>query len=273
MNVKKTIKNVSLMLIFLLTGLTGYFASSSFAKYLEQAQSEASAGMAKPIVNIQNGWLYRTDIYGVEFEYDVTNQDDGEISFYDIEPNDQIDFFFSVNNYIISGGGVSLNEVKMKYTLIVSVHLKRLTTEGEIEEYYVVGNRFLVSDDADEQKDMDGSNFSFYYSKSGALVNDSGEYTNVAIDKETDKINSMADLAESFYTNNLDSKVTKELKYIDNKAEEFPHYFGSIFNATDGAIQHPYLLRITLPEQKTTGTQYASGRLFIHLELIAEQMM
>lgn len=273
MKLKKTVKNISLILIFLLTGLTAYFGSSSFAKYLEQVESQANAGMAKPIVHIQNGWLYRTDIYGVEFEYDITNQDEGEISFYDIEPNDQIDYFFSVNNYIISGGGVSLNEVKMKYTLIVSVHLKRLTTEGEIEEYYVVGNRFLVSDDADEQKDMDGSNFSFYYSKSGALVNDLGEYTNVAIDKEADKINSISDLVDSFYTNNLDNKVTKELKYIDDKNEEFPHYFGSIFNPTDGAIQHAYLLRITLPEQKTTGTQYASGRLFIHIQLIAEQIM
>ena len=272
MKAKKIVKYISILLIFLLTGLSGFFASESFAKYVEKLESQANSTIAKPIVNIQNGWLYRTDIYGIEFEYDITQQDNGNISFYDIEPNDQIDYFFSVNNYVISGGGVSLNEVKMKYTLVVSVHLKRLTTEGEIEEYYVVGNRFLVSDDADEQKDMDGSNFSFYYSKAGALVNDSGEYTNVAIDKVTDKITSIADLKDSFYSDNLDSKITKELKYIDDKNEEFPHYFGSVFNPDDGATQHAYLLRITLPEQKTTGTQYASGRLYIHLDLIVEQI-
>ena len=156
--------------------------------------------IAKPIVRIQNGWLTRTDIYGIEFEYDISNQNEGKIEFYDVEPNDQIDFYFSINNYYTSGGAIVLNQVKMRYTLITSVHLKRLTAEGEIEEYYVVGNRFLVSDDADEQKDMDGSNFSFYYSKKPSLVNNPGAYTNVAIDKSADKINSLADLNSSFYS-------------------------------------------------------------------------
>lgn len=270
-HLKGLTKYICLVLIFLLTGVSVFFASVSFSSYITKVETNNQATIAKPIVRIQNGWLTRTDIYGIEFEYDISNQNEGEIEFYDIEPNDQIDFYFSINNYYTSGGAIVLNEVKMRYTLITSVHLKRLTAEGEIEEYYVVGNRFLVSDDADEQKDMDGSNFSFYYSKKPSLVNNPGAYTNVAIDKSADKINSLADLNSSFYSDNLTAD-SKELKYIDDKNVEFPHYFGSIFNANDGAIQHPYLLRITLPEQKTTGTQYASGRLYIKIDLIAEQL-
>lgn len=264
-------KSICFILVFLLTGISVFFASTSFAAYVSSFNENANASIAKPIVRVQNGALNRTDEFGVEYNYDISGFADGTIEFHDLRPNDRIDYFFSINNYFNEGGNTYVNEVKMKVTLVIRIFLKRLTESGDIDMYFVVGNTFLIGSDHDDQVDMDGSNFSFYKSIDGSLSTDIGSYKNITIDKVNDKISSenqltSAELFEDFY---ISSNV---IKYSGNATDGYSHYAGLIFDAGLEPTQQAYLLRVTLPMQDEAGTNYVSSRLFMNVNVKCEQM-
>ena len=145
---KKNIFNlICFALIVLFTGLSAFLGTQSFARYVEQYKSENSASIAKPIVAIQNGTLRRTSAEGDVYEYDHFSFNDGVGEFYDVKPNDIIDFYFSVNNY---NNNNDINEVKMRITLDIRIYLRRLAADGEISKlmplsYYSSFARFAIS--------------------------------------------------------------------------------------------------------------------------------
>ena len=283
-------KSVIFVLVFLLTGVSVFFASESFASYVTYYEQQAQANVAAPVISAENGSLIRTSNKGEIFQYDSSAFNGSIIEFDDIQPNDVIDAFFSINNYV----GTTVNEVRMKVTLSVLIYLKRLTTDGDIEEYYVVGNTFLVSsDNLDEQVDMDGSNFSFYYSDAG-LTDNMGDYTNMplTLKYKEPKVPAGQEVAEEdLYENNyqnddyvdfsmnetlddiLDYENGKNVAYSGNVTNGYYHHVGFIFEPGIGAKQRAFLLKITLPNQTTSGKDYATGRLMINISINAEQIL
>lgn len=261
MKKNKAYKLICFVLIFLFTGLSTFLGTQSFAKYIDEFNETHGAGIAKPVVNIQNGRMVRISNTGERYIYNNSEFIDGKLDLYDLKPSDVIQCFFSINNY----DGANKNEVKMKVTLSIRVFLRRLTKDGEIDEYYVVGNTFLVSDDASDQQDMDGSNFSFYYSNNDSLTSNEGDYISIPLDKTNDRINSFNDFLDSYYNGKI-------LKFSGNKDVGYDHYCGFIFNPDDGDLEKAFLAKITLPAQNTTSKEYVSARLFINIAVNCEQI-
>lgn len=262
MKKNKAYKLICFVLIFLLTGLSTFLGAQSFAKYLDEYNQTSGAGVAKPVVTIENGRMVRISNTGERYIYDNSEFIDGKLDLYDLKPSDVIQCFFSINNY----DKAIKNEVKMKVTLSIRIFLRRLTKDGEIDEYYVVGNTFLVSDSGEDQEDMDGSNFSFYYSNNNSLTSNEGDYISIPLDKNTDKISSIKDFVDAYYTG-------KTLKYSGDKSIGYDHYCGFIFNPDDGDLEKAFLAKITLPAQNTTGKEYVSARLFINIAVHCEQIL
>ena len=268
-------KTICFILVFLLTGISVFFASTSFAAYVNSYQENANASIAKPVIRVQNGALYRTDENGAEYRYDISDFEDGTLDFYDLRPSDRIDYFFSVNNYYNVGGSTIVNEVKMKVTIVMRVFLKRLTSTGEIDKYFVVGNTFLVGSDMDDQVDMDGSNFSFYKSIGGNLTTNVGDYKNITITPQTSgNPGDFLGTSSSISTSGLPSELytSDVLKYSGNKDDGFSHYAGKIFEAGSTPTQQAYLMRITLPQQDADKSKYVSSRLFVSVSFNCEQL-
>lgn len=263
MKKNKAYKLICFVLIFLFTGLSTFLGTQSFAKYVDKFTQSQGAGVASPVISVENGRLSRISDTGERFVYDNSNFSEGSMDFYDLKPSDVIECFFSVNNF----EGSKLNEVKMKVTLAVRIFLRRLTKDGEIDEYYVVGNTFLVSDDASDQQDMDGSNFSFYYSNNDSLTNNEGDYISIPLDKNTDRTDSLS----GFISNN-DFYNGRTLKYSGNSSIGYDHYLGFIFEPGQAATEKAFLAKITLPAQNATSKEYVSARLFINISVHCEQM-
>lgn len=259
----KLFKLISFVLVFLITGISVFLGTQSFAKYVDQFNQSQSAGIASPVISVENGRLSRISDTGQRFVYDNSNFSDGSMNFYDLKPSDVIECFFSVNNF----EGSRLNEVKMKVTLAVRIFLRRLTKDGEIDEYYVVGNTFLVSDDGADQEDMDGSNFSFYYSNNDSLTNNEGDYISIPLDKNEDKTDSL-----SSFISNSENYNGRTLKYSGNTSVGYDHYLGFIFEPGQQATEKAFLAKVTLPAQNATNKEYVSARLFINVSVHCEQM-
>ena len=257
----KLFKLISFVLIFVLTIVSAFLGTQSFAKYLDEYNQTHGANVATPVVSIENGRLVRTSSAGERYVYDNSAFKDGTLDFYDLKPSDVIQCFFSVNNY----DGANKNEVKMKVTMTFRIFLRRLTSTGQIDEYYVVGNTFLVSDDGSDQQDMDGSNFSFYYSNNNSLTNNEGDYISIPLDKQNDKIDSINKFLDAYYDG-------KTLKYTGNTLNGYDHHLGFIFNPDDGDLQKAFLAKITLPAQNVAGKEYVSARLFISININCEQI-
>ena len=274
MKKKKNIFNlICFALIFIFTGISAFLGTQSFARYVEQYEANQAASIAKPIVTIQNGALRRTSSEGDVYEYDDFTFNSGVGEFYDVKPNDIIDFYFSVNNFNEDN---VLNEVRMRITLDIRIYLRRLAADGDIDEYYVAGNEFLVSSDGEDQEDMDGSNFSLFYSTYGVLSDNIADYLNIPLDLTKDLISSYSDLKTVDEQLKADGKTFydgKTLKYSGSRSTGFSHYVGFDYEPGISFSQRAFCLKVTLPDQNRAGKEYVTGKLYFTIAVNCEQIL
>lgn len=242
-------KSIYLALVFVLAIALSSSATFSFAKYKYQESIDRPANIALGVVDYERGSLIRNKGKVDELIYSV---DDREVVFVDIEPQDVIEYTFSINNFIQERGNNQINEVLMEVEVYFRVYLKRLAVQQALDDsgdvsYFIVETDYAVEETPDHLN-MKGASITF--SKR---------------DNANNKYDTVSKIAEGTYNTTPAAGV-----YVnDDKVHNYRFYMVP----GEGAVQNTFQLNIVLPQQSVDAAQTIAGRLYIEVGYKAEQKL
>ena len=244
-------KFIYLALVFVLAIALSSSATFSFAKYKSEDSVNKPNNIALGVVDYERGELVRNKDKVDELVYSLEER---EVIFTDIEPQDVIDYTFSINNFIQERGNNQINEVLMEVEVYFKVYLKRLATnqldvdDGEDVSYFIVETDYAVEETPDHLN-MKGASITF--------AKKNGNRYDTINKIESDTYESKGGIANGVYVDE-ESKV---------------HYYRFYYVPGTGAVQNTFLINIVLPQQSVEAAQTIAGRLYIELGFNAEQKL
>ena len=239
---KKTSNGPLLVVMIILLVAIASLGGISFSKYYGEygKGDDKTSHIAEPIAVLENKAIYRTDSSGNREIVDFDKSSD-TVTVKDVEPQDVIDYYFTVTDK----DGKSYNEVLMKVTLSLTVRLEMILESGVKSTVYFAGWESYDEDDGIKN----GGELKIY----GVIGGDESQIR---------KPQSGGDGVDySGYT----LYVAEEDGATVNKVGFYISPYGV------SAKEYTYHISFTLPKQSEETERYAGARLYFDTEMLAEQ--
>ena len=201
---------------------------SKFYSDFEKGANDIKIADAIAAINVNS--IYRTDVLN------------NRVTLNDIEPEDEIEYYFTVTGI----DGKRSNEVTMNVTLSITVRLETIASDGSGKQTNYFGG-WTTYTDQDGIKD--------------------GAYLKIYHGSETD---SARDILPSMDHNNEIDFTGNRLSIIET-TQSIVNKMGFVMAADDNKKEYPYHLVFTLPRQSTGAENYAGARVYFDIQAVAEQ--
>lgn len=238
-------KNASLfsIILFLVLIISAVGGTLTFARFYGDYEKKTdSVKIADAVMKLGVDSIYRVDSQKNRVSQSF-NKTANEITIYDVEPEDEIEYYFT-----ISGADKNrINEVAMNVTLSVTVRLETISA-GRIGR----------------QVDYFGG-WTTYGADDG--VKDGG-YLRIYHGSEAD---SAKDIRPS---ENMGTEVDFNGKslLIENSENTIVNKTGIKMRTDDETKEYSYHLKFKLPKQNSDKDNYAGAKVFIDAQVVAEQV-
>lgn len=235
----KPISVIIALIVFILT----IGATITFSRFSDGYNKDNDVKIANAVAKIAVNSVYRTSQDNVRISASFDKNADS-ITLYDVEPEDEIEYYFTVSGI----DGQRVNEVTMNVTITVTVRLETIAADGSGKRVdYFAG--WTVYDETDGIKDK--------------------AYLKVYRGGEND---SARDIRPSS-SGGADVDFSGNTLSIVNTADGILNKTGLIMSADDGKKDYPYHIAFTLPKQNAEKENYAGARVFFEIQAVAEQIM
>lgn len=220
----------------------------TFARYRDDFTGNGNATVATPLAKYNRDGMFRTSSTGEVVTISLDG-DSSVVTVSDIQPEDKLDFYFSVSD---TDGSVK-NEVLLRVVVKFNVALRMKSSDGN-SVYYYIDARQEYSDNTD------------------MLVNSSVRlYRDVIVSNHGAPVNG------------VDVLPNNEITDVDYSSQWlFVEQDGGVFNHKVGFFLHPagnvgksntFRLSVNVPGQAELVDKYAGAQLVISVEILAEQVL
>lgn len=234
---------LAIIVVVLALAVTLAFGAVTFAKYREDFSHEGNNGhVASTVAKLDFKAIYRTDSEGNK-ERIAFDRDEQTITVKDVEPQDVIDYYFSISD----ADGASRNEVLLQITLAITVRLEMIFSgENSVSKAYFEGWK-TYSDSADV--------------KNGGYLQ---------IFRGNDEQNESQIRPSSGESSEVD--YTGYTLHVDKSGDEIVNKTGFYLQPYSQAVsEHVYHVSFTLPKQSSDTENYAGARLYFDINMACEQ--
>ena len=238
-------KNASLfsIILFLVLIISAVGGTLTFARFYGDYEKKTdSVKIADAVMKIEVDSIYRTDSQKNRVSQSF-NKKASEVTIYDVEPEDEIEYYFTVS-------GVDekrINEVSMNATLSVTVRLETISAEriGKQVDYFGGWTTYGADDGVKD-----------------------GAYLRIYHGSEAD---SAKDIRPS---ENMGTEVDFNGKslLIENSGNTIVNKTGFTMRTDDETKEYSYHLKFKLPKQNSDKDNYAGAKVFIDVQVVAEQV-
>lgn len=242
-------RKISVLCFVAFFAIVVVFSSVTFSRFYSKMASENGAQVANAVAHYRRERLLLVSD-GVETPIIIENNSK-QIEIGDIQPEDEIKFYFSVSD---TDGNLH-NEVYLRVTIAFSVRLEMIG-EGKRKRIGFSAGEDYSSSSTDQR----GADLKFQRDVG------TGTFIDVAYEeslKETDYS------GEQLY-------IKEEMVSASDDAEEYESYIhmtGFYLSPYSGEVQaENYCLSFKLPGQADSVEAYAGARLYIDFDITAEQM-
>ena len=232
--------SMMLLLIAMISAIGGTITFSRF--YKEYENKINSVKVADAVMKLGVDSIYRVDSQNKRVSQSF-NKTANEITIYDVEPEDEIEYYFT-----ISGADKNrINEVAMNVTLSVTVRLETISAEriGKQVDYFGGWTTYGADDGVKD-----------------------GAYLRIYHGSEAD---SAKDIRPS---ENMGTEVDFNGKslLIENSANTIVNKTGFKMRTDDETKEYSYHLKFKLPKQNSDKDNYAGARVYVDVQVVAEQV-
>lgn len=221
----------------------------TFARFYGDYEKKTdSVKIADAVMKIEVDSIYRTDSQKNRVSQSF-NKKASEVTIYDVEPEDEIEYYFTVSG----ADEKRINEVSMNATLSVTVRLETISA-----------NASGTSTVSGKRVDYFGG-WTTYGADDG--VKD-GAYLRIYHGSEAD---SAKDIRPS---ENMGTEVDFNGKslLIENSENTIVNKTGIKMRTDDETKEYSYHLKFKLPKQNSDKDNYAGAKVFIDVQVVAEQV-
>lgn len=221
----------------------------TFARFYGDYEKKTdSVKIADAVMKIEVDSIYRTDSQKNRVSQSF-NKKASEVTIYDVEPEDEIEYYFTVSG----ADEKRINEVSMNATLSVTVRLETISA-----------NASGTSTVSGKRVDYFGG-WTTYGSSDG--VKDGG-YLKIYHGSEAD---SPKDIRPP---ENMGTEVDFNGKslLIENSGNTIVNKMGFKMKTEDETKEYSYHLKFKLPKQNSDKDNYAGAKVFIDVQVVAEQV-
>ena len=245
-------KNASLfsIILFLVLVISAVGGTLTFARFYGDYEKKTdSVKIADAVMKIEVDSIYRTDSQKNRVSQSF-NKKANEVTIYDVEPEDEIEYYFTVSG----ADEKRINEVSMNATLSVTVRLETISANvngagsisGKRVDYF---GGWTTYGEADGVKD--------------------GGYLKIYHGSETD---SAKDIRPSGNTG-TEVDFKGNILLIEKDGDTIVNKTGFTMRADDEIKEYSYHLKFTLPKQGSQKENYTAGaRVYIDVQVVAEQV-
>lgn len=221
----------------------------TFARFYGDYEKKTdSVKIADAVMKIEVDSIYRTDSQKNRVSQSF-NKKTSEVTIYDVEPEDEIEYYFTVSG----ADEKRINEVSMNATLSVTVRLETISA-----------NASVTSTVSGKRVDYFGG-WTTYGSSDG--VKDGG-YLKIYHGSEAD---SPKDIRPP---ENMGTEVDFNGKslLIENSGNTIVNKMGFKMKTEDETKEYSYHLKFKLPKQNSDKDNYTGAKVFIDVQVVAEQV-
>ena len=238
-------KNASLfsIILFLVLIISAVGGTLTFARFYGDYEKKTdSVKIADAVMKIEVDSIYRTDWQKNRVSLSF-NKKASEVTIYDVEPEDEIEYYFTVSG----ADEKRINEVAMNVTLSITVRLETISAEriGKQVDYFGGWTTYGADDGVKD-----------------------GAYLRIYHGSEAD---SAKDIRPS---ENMGTEVDFNGKslLIENSANTIVNKTGFKMRTDDEMKEYSYHLKFKLPKQNSDKDNYAGAKVFIDVQVVAEQV-
>ena len=242
---KRNVKLLPIILI-LITIICAVGGTATFAKFYGDFEKKTeTVKIADAVMKIEVNSIYRTDSQGSKVSASF-NKNATTVTLYDIEPEDEIEYYFTVTG----ADGRRVNEVNMNVVLSVAVRLETIAADADGNgaknvDYFAGWKQYAPADGV-----KDGGYLRIYH----------GSET----DTEQDIRPSGTGISDVDYKGNS-LLIVESTEGISNKT-------GFTMRVDDDEKEYSYHIRFTVPRQNSEKENYAGARVYFDIQAVAEQL-
>lgn len=238
-------KNASLfsIILFLVLIISAVGGTLTFARFYGDYEKKTdSVKIADAVMKIEVDSIYRTDSQKNRVSQSF-NKKASEVTIYDVEPEDEIEYYFTVSG----ADEKRINEVAMNVTLSITVRLETISAEriGKQVDYFGGWTTYGSSDGV-----KDGGYLKIYHGSEADSPKDIRPSENMGTEVDFDG---------------------KSL-LIENSANTIVNKTGFKMRTDDETKEYSYHLKFKLPKQNSDKDNYAGAKVFIDVQVVAEQV-
>lgn len=215
----------------------------TFARFYGDYEKKTdSVKIADAVMKIEVDSIYRTDSQKNRVSQSF-NKTANEITIYDVEPEDEIEYYFT-----ISGADKDrINEVAMNVTLSITVRLETISAGriGRQVDYFGGWTTYGADDGV-----KDGGYLSIYHGSEADSPKDIRPPENMGTEVD-------------FNGKSL---------LIENSANTIVNKTGFKMRMDDEMKEYSYHLKFKLPKQNSDKDNYAGARVYVDVQVVAEQV-
>ncbi|MBE6554859.1 MAG: hypothetical protein E7663_01300 [Ruminococcaceae bacterium] len=250
---RKRKRIAAVALVIILVGAWSLCASLTYSSYYTERRAAAEASLATIGCHYNRGKLLRSDVLSNDYTSYALSKEGDTIVLTDLQPNDMLKYFFSVDNFDADG---KKNEIPVRVTVTVAVHLERLVvSDGGTTEVRV--DYYAADVDHDQVEGMQGAELVIRHDLAEMTLFDESDFLDVRI-PVGDR------LSETDYTGNL--------LCVKEEGGAVLHSTGFYFSMNDPQRQKGFMLEIRLPRQIGSSDEEGSGRLCVDIRIDMEQV-
>lgn len=238
-------KNASLfsIILFLVLIISAVGGTLTFARFYGDYEKKTdSVKIADAVMKLGVDSIYRVDSQKNRVSQSF-NKTANEITIYDVEPEDEIEYYFT-----ISGADKNrINEVVMNVTLSVTVRLETISAGriGKQVDYFGGWTTYGADDGV-----KDGAYLRIYHGSEADSAKDIRPSENMGTEVDFDG---------------------KSL-LIENSGNTIVNKTGFKMKTDDETKEYSYHLKFKLPKQNSDKDNYAGAKVFIDVQVVAEQV-
>ena len=238
-------KNASLfsIILFLVLIISAVGGTLTFARFYGDYEKKTdSVKIADAVMKLGVDSIYRVDSQKNRVSQSF-NKTANEITIYDVEPEDEIEYYFT-----ISGADKNrINEVAMNVTLSITVRLETISAGriGKQVDYFGGWTTYGADDGV-----KDGAYLRIYHGSEADSPKDIRPSENMGTEVDFDG---------------------KSL-LIENSANTIVNKTGFKMRTDDETKEYSYHLKFKLPKQNSDKDNYAGAKVFIDVQVVAEQV-
>ena len=215
----------------------------TFARFYGDYEKKTdSVKIADAVMKLGVDSIYRVDSQKNRVSQSF-NKTANEITIYDVEPEDEIEYYFT-----ISGADKNrINEVVMNVTLSVTVRLETISAEriGKQVDYFGGWTTYGADDGV-----KDGAYLRIYHGSEADSAKDIRPSENMGTEVDFNGKSLLIESSENTIVNKTGFKMKTD----------------------DETKEYSYHLKFKLPKQNSDKDNYAGAKVFIDVQVVAEQV-